>query len=360
MPPPRPLRLPRAKPQSQQRAQRGIVEQRDAQHEREQVEEPVVPGDRDAELSEHEQRARRDAPPAEAGWHEDEPGRAQLDRECSQRHALAHPRRELLRVPRRPRRQRLRPEVVVERREVTPPRVAARELRDPGEEHQLEEEQPHEPTQRPRRHPLLLEARQPLRGRVQQREQARLEQQPIPLKPQEGLTHDTERQVERPEEREHRRLRHPGDQQQGKCRAAPAEDPESPIPRTQPAQGREQPVSVAPVQRARPLEEPGGGEDPVLAHQARALQGKRAEGDQVNEPQEAQKQPARQDVSRVARGGFPIGRGRRRPPGVGDVHRSALKMGLVIDSGNPLGAAKPGRAERCRILPAGCSCPTAM
>src|SRR2546422_5463528 len=34
-----------------------------------------VPGDRDAELPEHEQRAPRDAPPAEAGRREDEPGR---------------------------------------------------------------------------------------------------------------------------------------------------------------------------------------------------------------------------------------------------------------------------------------------
>src|SRR5438874_5270413 len=71
----------------------------------------------------------RAAPAPPLGNH-DEPRGEQLDRDDRERHGPVRPVGEPVRVPRRPGRERLSPEVVVEGGEVQPRRVAARELRD--------------------------------------------------------------------------------------------------------------------------------------------------------------------------------------------------------------------------------------
>src|SRR5207245_4848393 len=91
-------------------------------------------------------------------------------------------------------------------------------------------------------------------------EQPRLEEQAVPLKPEERLSHHAEREITRPQQRKRRRLRHARHHQQRERTAPPAEQPESSIPRPQPADRGKQSVRGPTVQRAGTLEEGGGGE----------------------------------------------------------------------------------------------------
>src|SRR2546422_8424911 len=75
-------------------------------------------------LSRSEQAAGREPQPGEPLGDEDEPRRAQLRHENEKQHAAVRPFRQPVGVPRRPRRQGLGPEVVIEGGEVAPRRVA--------------------------------------------------------------------------------------------------------------------------------------------------------------------------------------------------------------------------------------------
>ena len=138
---------------------------------------------------------------------------------------------------------------------------------------------------------LALETRQPPRGRVEDRDEPRFEQQRVPLEPQEHLPDDAEGEVEGPEQQEHRRLGDPRDQQQRQRGPTPGHQPQRAVAGAQPAESGEEPVGSAAVGRARLVEEVPGGEDPVLAHEPRDLDGERHERDKVNEPQQTQEQP---------------------------------------------------------------------
>ena len=190
------LRL-RRRPRDPEPGEEPVVEQRYAEHQREKVEEPVVPGCRDAELEQRDRRDGGEPEPAEARGQEEEPRHDRLDHERDQREAGVSPVRQLVRVPRGPGRQRLGLEVVVERGEVTPGGIAAQQLRGPGEEHQLEQEEDEQVPGELRRRPLLA-AQEASRRRPQHGEQAGLEEQHVPLEGEEVLPHDAEREIEQP------------------------------------------------------------------------------------------------------------------------------------------------------------------
>src|ERR1044071_2033816 len=78
---------------------------------------------------------------------------------------------------------------------------------------------------------LPLETRQPPRGRIEDRDQPRFEQQRVPLEPQEHLPDDAEGEIEGPEQQEHLSLGDPRDQQQRQGGPAPAAPPPPPPPK---------------------------------------------------------------------------------------------------------------------------------
>src|SRR5437667_12816946 len=113
---------------------------------------------------------------------------------------------------------------------MTPRRIATHQLRDPRQEHQLEEEQPYQPADHAGGRPLPLAARQPPRRRVQKGEQPRLQEQAVPLKPEERLSHHAEREITPPQQRQRRRPPHPPPHHPQQRRAPPTAQPETSSP----------------------------------------------------------------------------------------------------------------------------------
>ncbi len=101
--------------------------------------------------------------------------------------------RPVRRVPGEPRRQRLRPEVEVERAPLRPGRVVAGELHQPAHQHQLEEDEPRD-HQAARVRPIV---RGPQPGDEHDRDQ-RLEEQRVPLVAEERIADGDQREVTDP------------------------------------------------------------------------------------------------------------------------------------------------------------------
>ncbi len=116
-----------------------VVEAREAEAEREQVEEGVVAGEGDHDL---QRREGQRSPMPESPWRGNEERRGQLDREHRRARAHLEPAGQLVRVPRKDGRQRLGLVVEAERGQVPPGGVPARELHEAGEEHEPEEKPP--------------------------------------------------------------------------------------------------------------------------------------------------------------------------------------------------------------------------
>ena len=118
--------------------------------------------------------------------------------------AWCTPERKVVRVPGRPRRKRLRLEMEVERGERAPSRVAAQQLGDAREQHELEEQQPEQPSDNPRRLPLAeSKRREPPARSPEAGDESRLEQQGIPLEREKVLARHREGEIREPEQREH-------------------------------------------------------------------------------------------------------------------------------------------------------------
>jgi len=92
------------------------------------------------------------------------------------------------------------------------------------------------------------------------------------------------------------------------------------------------------------LEESAGREDALIAHEARDLQRKRDKGDEVHDAEEAEEQPAREDVGRLAGTGGQT---------IGDVCRCALAAETVNNDAQnaPLSRVEPCLAFRCSTCP---------
>src|SRR5207245_8428546 len=97
----------------------------------------------------------------------------------------------------------------------------------------------YEPASERERRALGRETRYDLRGREQEREQPGLEEERVPLEPQECLSRHGEREVADPYEKKDGCLGHAREKKEGEHDARPAQPLEHPIARAEPAQGGE-------------------------------------------------------------------------------------------------------------------------
>ena len=223
---------------------------------------------------------------------------------------------------------------------MAPRRIAAHELRDTREEHQAKQQPPQEPAHPGRGRPVPDQARREPGRRVQHRQQPGLEQQPVPLEPEECLARDAERQIADPEEQQDGNGRDAGDEQKRQRGATPGEQPQHAVARADPAEGGKQAVGRAAVLRMDPLEERSCGQDPMFAKEARDLHRQRHKGDQVDGAEQTEEEPAGEQPGGAG------GVGRTGGPRVGDVHRCAPRWGpILIEGTRPRG--EPYRAFRC-------------
>jgi hypothetical protein len=200
--------LPVGRPFQGRRAWHPIVQQEHAQRHREQIEEGVVARERDERLQTDEQTERELTQPARS---ENEKRRDDLDREHRERRELVEPRRQLMRVPRGRRRNRLRLVVVQQRSQRSPRRIAARELHQSRSEHQAKEQPQHQPARDARWRDASAKPIAPRERREEDREEPCLEEQRVPLVRQELAADDHQRQIVEPEERQHHDRSHAGD-----------------------------------------------------------------------------------------------------------------------------------------------------
>ncbi len=153
----------------------------------------------------------------------------------------------MVRVPRRPRRQALRLVVVGERGERVPSRVArvvVDELHHARREHQAEEQPADEPHPEPRGLRRRREARPERPRRHEHREQARFEQQRVPLEAQEHAACAHERQIESPEREQAGagcHARHHGEPEHG---PGIAETQQGRVARVEPRERRQEPEAL--------------------------------------------------------------------------------------------------------------------
>jgi hypothetical protein len=269
----------RAQPGGEQARQRPVVEERRAEDDGQRVEEAVVPGPGDQAL-ESDQPGAGDEPRAAPG--EDPERQHDLDGERRERRPAQAGRRELVGDPARPGRDRLRLEVMGERREVAPGGVAREELHRARHEEELRDQAARQPDrERVRGAPRRAEGAQTPR-RHERREQARLEQQHVPLVGEEDPAGGDHREVERGEpcEREARRDPRPGRDRER--HAAGAERVQRAVARTEPEQGRALEPGAGPAPCAQAGERLRRRCDPAAAEQSVDLDPQRREGGELD------------------------------------------------------------------------------
>ncbi len=169
----------------QQRAQRRVVEQHQAQQHRLEVEPVVVSGEEDAAFQQQDAEGADESRPPRA---EDQERQDQLDDEHAAGGEAQQAGRQLRGMPGDRRRQRLAQEVIGQRRQVPPVGVAARQLDDARHEHEAEQQ----PAQQP-------DAGGPGDGQ-QQRGEAGLQQEGVPLEAGEDLPGVEQREIEHMEQ----------------------------------------------------------------------------------------------------------------------------------------------------------------
>src|SRR5262249_1265281 len=222
-----------------------------AQRDRQEVEESVVACQDDQDLQARHRR-RRDQP--QPPRREDEERRSELHREHEGAREFLEGDRHLVHEPRRPRRKRLGPVVVSQRRQAPPVRVAAQKLDQPRGEHQPEEEPQKKRPGDPGPGEERPEARR-LPRREPDRQEPRLEKEQVPLELQELLADDRERQVEKPADEERRRRNETREDQGARERPPRAEKMEKPVARVEPRERREERPPRPAELRADVLEE---------------------------------------------------------------------------------------------------------
>jgi hypothetical protein len=271
-----------------------VVEEGDAERPGEQVEEPVVAGRGDRDLQE-EEAGRRDH--AETTRAEDEEGEHELDREHDRAGDALRGVRQVVCVPARPRREGLRPVVVLEGGQVPPDRIAARELDPAREEHEAEEEQAQQEEDHRRRRPGAGRSEEAGRRGPQDREEAGLEEQRVPLELEEGRADRHEREIEAPEEDESRQRQDARDEGRSGDHPRRAHGAQDGVARAEPPEdGRDLEERLPAELALRPLEEAGDRREPARAEQPLDLPAERPEREQVDQPDGAEEQTAGGEV----------------------------------------------------------------
>ncbi len=288
---------PPPRQQCPRRSEVPVIEHRQAQDDRQDVETTVVAGREDQQLEEHQADEPHTAQDARAE-HEERGDQLRVEHHADRR--PVEPPGELVHVPARPGRQGLRQVVVVEGAPLDPRPVAVRELHDAREEHQPEDQPAEQPDGR---HPRLVPggAEAPGPGRQQQRQQARLEQQRVPLEAEELLPHDRQRQVRRPADGQARPRQKTGRQQDAAGHTDPADRVKHPVGRVDPEDRRDVPDdpggdgSDSPVDD---IEVARSGQNAARADQPVNLHDQRAERREVDQAQRAKEDRPHQAMRR--------------------------------------------------------------
>jgi hypothetical protein len=125
----------------------------------------------------------------------------------------------------------------------------------------------------PGRRGVRLATGSPHRRRDENGEEPGLEKQRVPLVAEEDLPHRHDRQIEGPEDDEHRNRREAEEQEQGQPRPTPAEEEQEAVARIQPDEGGQQEVALRSDVGADPVEELRGGQYAAGAHEPLDLDG---------------------------------------------------------------------------------------
>ncbi|OPZ09639.1 MAG: hypothetical protein BWZ08_00249 [candidate division BRC1 bacterium ADurb.BinA292] len=207
---------------------------------------------------------------------------------------MLEPCRQVRRQQADPRRQRLRPVVVIERGQLAPERVAAGQLDHPRLEHQPEKEPPQQPAANRGRRRFILRARPPPPGGPQRRQQTRFQQQRVPLVAHEPLAGDREREIESPAAEQRRPGRDPQAGQNRQRHPRQALTDKHRIARADPRQRRDGAPRPRPQHSACPLEILADGQHAIGSDQSAHLNQQGGERDEKDERHAAQDHPARQ------------------------------------------------------------------
>ena len=284
-----------------------VVQEQEAEGDRQQVEEAVVAGDGDQPLQAHQRPGGREPHPPRG---QDQERDQALGREHQRRRPLLEPRRQVVRVPRGPRRQALGLIVVLERGQVPPGGVAAAELGQRRSDHEAEQQPAQRRQRQARGRRVAPRARACAPGRQEDGEEAGFEQQPVPLEPEEVLADDVEREVERPAGDERSGRRHAGRHQRRGEHARAAQRVERAVAGAEPGHRRQVPEADRPVVLRHGREGIARRQDAALPDQAQDLRPQRDERDQIDRPQRAHEDPrgealARRDQVRAPEGPSP-------------------------------------------------------
>ena len=274
--------------------QRIVIEHRDVQHDGQQVEKSVVPRQRDHDLQRTEHAESDDPQAPEPRRQEDRERRDELDGEHLDGRRAPNPIRQVVRVPAHPCRNRLRLVVVRQRRQSPPGGIAAQQLRDSRQKRQLERQPPDQPPHGCRRLRRARPKRRPPRHRrVEHRQHPRFEQQDVPLKRQEVLPRNRQRQVADPEQQEDRNRRDPCHRRHRQRDSAPAQREQPAIPRPDPEQRRQLPVRVRPKHLVRAFQIRRHRQQSVIPDESGDLRRERRERRQVHKTEQPEEEESR-------------------------------------------------------------------
>lgn len=175
------------------------------------------------------------------------------------------------------------------RSEAPPSGIIAHELGNARHEDQAKKQPPDQPDcERPR---LVSGATQPeFPGHHENRQQACLEQEAVPLITKKNLASHCDREICEPEQYR-AQPRHDSEEKHGAAEhAAPAKGMKGAIGRVEPEHARQKPIGFEPraKREACLFEELGGRQDSVRADQSVNLCSHRAEGGEVSKPEPAQ------------------------------------------------------------------------
>ena len=202
---------------------------------------------------------------------EDEEGQHQLDEEHGAGGEFQQTVRHLRGVPRKGRGERLRQEVIRQRRQIPPAGIAAQELDHARHEHEAE----HQPAQKP-------DARN--RGEAQQkRSKPHFQKEQVPLIAHEDLPGIKQREIEGKEQKQTKTRQHVHDQQQRQTGSRPAHGLDGGVAVFEPEDHRHQEVALRPVTLGEVLGELGHGLDAVPADEPLRLHGEGNESCEVDE-----------------------------------------------------------------------------
>lgn len=274
-----------------------VIQHRQAQDDRQDVEAPVVAGREDQQLEEH-QADEPDAAQHSRAEHEERGDQLRVEHQADRR--AVEPPGELVHVPARPGRQGLRQVVVVEGAPLDPRPVAVRELHHAREKHQPEDQPAEQPDGR---RPGLVPggAEPPGPGRQHHRQQARLEQQRVPLEAEELLSHDRQRQVQCPAHSQAQARQEPGRQQDAAGHTDPADRVKHPVGCVDPEDRRDVPDDPGgdrPDGPADGVEVARSRQDAARADQPVDLHHQRAERREVDQAERAQQDRPHQAMRR--------------------------------------------------------------